>query len=79
MRYWMLKYLSQNMDMQYKAIILDELKTKYRIVLYDIFLLAEIKKPEGVILDHGQQIIVQIKTVHPRKDILELKYSGLKQ
>ena len=79
MRYWMLKYLSQNMDMQYKAMILDELKTKYRIVLCDIFLLAEIKKQEGVLLNHGEQIMIQIKTVHPRKDILELKYSGLKQ
>ena len=72
-RYWILKYLSQNQGKSYKALVLDELKSKYRIVLSDFYLVAEIKKRQGAILSPGQEIVVQIKRADPWDDVLKLE------
>ncbi len=73
-RYWILKFLMQNMDAEYRALIFDELKTKYRVVLKDFFLVAEIKRKNGTLLRPGDEIIVKIKKVDPWEDVLELSY-----
>ena len=73
LRYWILKYLSGNMEEKYQAFILDELKSKYRVVLEKFQLIAEIKKQNGMIYRSGQKIDVKAKKVEPRADLLELK------
>jgi exoribonuclease-2 len=72
-RYWILKFLSQNQGKTYKAQVLDELKSKYRIVLTDFFLVTEIKRRDGVLHSPGQEITVQVKGVDPWDDLLRLE------
>lgn len=74
-RYWILKFLGQHLGERYKAVVLDELKNKYRIVLEDCLLLAEIRRQNGVILGPKQEILVDIKKSDPWEDLLELAYA----
>jgi len=71
-RYWTLKFLAQHLGARYKALVLDEFKSKYRIVLEDCQLLAEIKRQNGLILGPGQEILVDVKKSDPWADRLEL-------
>ena len=73
-RYWILKYLHQHRGRRLKALVLDEFKNKYRIVLIDFHLLADIKRPEGSILSKGQEILVEVKKSDPWDDIINLEY-----
>lgn len=74
-RYWVLKFLSQHEGESYRAVVLDELKTKYRIVLSDFFLVTEIKRRNGKILAPGQEILVEVKKADPWDDELKLSYA----
>jgi exoribonuclease-2 len=74
-RYWTLKYLNQQQGEKYKALILDELKRRYRIVLTDLFLVAEIERRDGIILSPGEEILVQVKKADPWDDLLKLAYA----
>ena len=73
-RYWILKYLCQHRGENFKALILNELKTKYRIVLKDFLLLAEIKQQTGMIFSPGQEILVEVQKADPWDDLLRLEY-----
>ncbi len=73
-RYWVLKFLSQHKGERYRAVILDELKSKYRIVLSDFFLVTEIKRRNGEIMGPGQEILVEVKKADPWDDELKLSY-----
>ncbi|MFC1884577.1 ribonuclease catalytic domain-containing protein [Thermodesulfobacteriota bacterium] len=73
LRYWILKYLSQNIGEKYKAFILDELKSKYRVVLEEFQLIAEIKRQNGVIYKTGQKVKAEVKKAEPRSDLLRLE------
>ena len=73
LRYWILKYLGQNIGDEYEAFVLDELKSKYRIVLGEFQLIAEIKRQHGMIFKSGQKIKVRVKKSEPRADLLELQ------
>jgi len=74
-RYWILKFLNQQRGEKYKALILDELKRKYRIVLSDFFLVAEIERRNGIILKPGEEILVEVKKADPWNDLLKLTYA----
>ena len=74
LRYWILKYLSQHRGKKLKALVLDEFKNKYRIVLTDSHLLVDIKRQEGSILSQGQEILVEVKKSDPWDDIINLQY-----
>jgi len=74
LRYWILKYLSQHRGKKLKALVLDEFKNKYRIVLTDFHLLVDIKRQEGSILSQGQEILVEVKKADPWDDIINLEY-----
>ncbi|MBW1945815.1 MAG: RNB domain-containing ribonuclease, partial [Deltaproteobacteria bacterium] len=74
LRYWTLKFLSQHPGEKYKALVLDELKSKYRIVLRDLFLVAEIKRRNGIILKPGEEILVQVEKAEPWDDLLKLTH-----
>ena len=74
-RYWILKFFGQHLGERYKALVLNELKNKYRIVLEECLLLAEIKRRDGVILGPRQEIFVDVKKSDPWEDLLELTYA----
>jgi exoribonuclease-2 len=73
-RYWTLKYLSQHRGETYNAVVIDELRRKYRIVLCDFFLIAEIARRDGVIMRPGEEFLVQVERVNPWNDVLKLEY-----
>ncbi|HOP46048.1 MAG TPA: RNB domain-containing ribonuclease [Desulfobacteraceae bacterium] len=75
LRYWVLKFLSQHPGEKYKAMILEEFKNKYRIVLCDFLILAEIKQKSGFILHLGEEIFIRVKKVSPWDDLLDLDYA----
>ncbi|MFZ0450919.1 MAG: ribonuclease catalytic domain-containing protein [Desulfatiglandaceae bacterium] len=76
MRYWILKYLQGRSGSKYRAMVLDVLKTKYRILLTDFLHIAELKQETKIGLYCGQQFSVVIKNADPWEDVLELAYAG---
>jgi len=74
LRYWILKFLSQHQGEIYKALILDELKARYRVVLPELLMVAELKRQNGVIFSRGQGILVKVKKAEPWEDVLELTF-----
>jgi len=74
LRYWVLKYLSLNRGKKLKALVLDELKTKYRVALTDFLMIVDLKRKNGVILRQGQEISVRVTKADPWDDILALEY-----
>ena len=75
-RYWIQKYLLQHRGETFPAIILYALKRRYRILMTDFLLIADIKKENGPSLSEGQRIRVKIKKSDPWNDDLRLEYSG---
>jgi len=73
-RYWVLKYLSLNRGKKLRALVLDELKTKYRVALTDFLMIVDLKRKNGVILRQGQEIFVRATKVDPWDDIISLEY-----
>lgn len=73
LRYWILTFFSLNRGKTYRAVVLDELKSKYRVVLRNTQLIAEIRKADGKIFQAGQEILVTVGKADPWEDILELK------
>ncbi len=74
-RYWVLRFLRQHRGESYPALVLDELKTKYRILLKDFLLVADLKREPRVALHPADQIRVQVKNADPWQDTLELAYA----
>ncbi|SPD76039.1 RNB-like protein [uncultured Desulfobacterium sp.] len=75
-RYWTLKYLDQRRGERYPAIVLDEFKRKFRVVLKDFFLVAEINKPNGLMVKPGEEIVVEVRKADPWEDELKMEYVG---
>jgi exoribonuclease-2 len=74
LRYWVLKYLSLNRGKKLRALVLDELKTKYRVVLTDFLMVVDLKRKNGIILRQGQEISIRVTKANPWEDILTLEY-----
>jgi len=74
-RYWVLRFLRQHRGESYPALVLDELKSKYRILLKDFLLVADLKREPRVALHPADQIRVQVKNADPWQDTLELAYA----
>ncbi|MDZ7698617.1 MAG: RNB domain-containing ribonuclease [Deltaproteobacteria bacterium] len=74
LRYWTLKFLGQHPEKPFKALVLDELKRKYRIVFTDFLMMAELKRQDGIILKQGQEIRVRIKKSDAWDNKLILEY-----
>jgi exoribonuclease-2 len=74
-RYWVLRFLRQHRGESYPALVLDELKSKYRILLKDFLLVADLKREPRVALHPADQIRVQVKKADPWQDTLELAYA----
>jgi exoribonuclease-2 len=75
-RYWTLKFLRQHTGESYAALVLDELKNKYRILLTDFLLVAEIKREPHLVLNPADHILVEVKKADPWLDTLDLAYAG---
>jgi len=74
LRYWTLKYLGINTGKTFNALVLDELKNKYRIVLTDFLMVTDFKRQDGVIFSKGQEILVKVKKADPWDDVIALEY-----
>jgi exoribonuclease II len=74
-RYWVLRFLRQHQGESYPALVIDELKSKYRILLKDFLLVADLKRDPRVALHPADQIRVQVKNADPWQDTLELAYA----
>ncbi|OQY15498.1 MAG: hypothetical protein B6I32_07125 [Desulfobacterium sp. 4572_20] len=74
-RYWVLRFLRQHLGESYPAIVLYEMKAKYRILLKDFLLVADLKREPRVTLHPADQIRVQVKNADPWQDTLELAYA----
>ena len=74
LRYWTLKYLGLNRSKTYKALVLDELKNKYRIVLKDFLMVTDFKRQDGIIFSKGQEIQVKVNKADPWDDIITLGF-----
>jgi exoribonuclease-2 len=74
LRYWTLKYLGMNRGKTFKALVLDELKNKYRIVLTDFLMVTDFKRQDGIIFSKGQEILVSVKKADPWDDMITLEY-----
>jgi exoribonuclease-2 len=75
-RYWTQKYLLQHIGEKFSAIVLDVLRNRYRILLTDFLLVAEMKRENGQDFSEGQQIMVTVKKSDPWNDLLNLEYAG---
>ena len=75
-RYWILKYLRRHIGGKYPAMVLDVLKSKYRILLLDFLHIVELRQERQAGLYPGQQFRVLIKKSDPWDDILEVSYAG---
>ncbi len=75
LRYWVLKYLGRRRGQKLRAVVLDEFRKSYRIVLRDYFLVAEINKREGRMLAPGDEVLVRIEKSDPWNDTLKLEYA----
>ncbi len=74
LRYWTLKYLGMKRGKTFKALVLDELKNKYRIVLTDFLMVTDFKRQDGIIFSKGQEILVRVKRADPWDDMITLEY-----
>jgi exoribonuclease-2 len=72
LRYWILKFLSQNRGKPLRAVVLDELMNRYRLVLADSFLVAEIRRENGMQLRPGEEVTVAVRKADHWEDRLDL-------
>jgi len=75
-RYWIQKYFLQHTGEKFPAVVLDSMKSKYRILLTDLLLVVEMKRLEGQDFSAGQSIVVKIKRSDPWNDFLKVEYAG---
>jgi exoribonuclease-2 len=75
-RYWTLKYFSQHTGEKYRAMVLDVLKSKYRMLILDFLHLTELRQDGKSGMYPGQQCSVIVKKSDPWEDVLEVSYGG---
>jgi len=73
-RYWIQKYLGQHIGETFSAMILDTMKSRYRIFLTDLLLIADIKREDGQDFSPGEHIMVKVKKSDPWNDHLHLEH-----
>jgi len=71
-RYWIQKYLAQHVGEKFPALVLDVIRNKYRVLLSDVLLIAEVKRENGQNLHEGQEIMVKIRKSDPWEDYLKV-------
>ena len=76
-RYWIQKYLRQRLGERYPALVLDTMRSNYRVLLKDFLMVTELRREDGLGLSNGQNIMVRVKVSDPWLDKLTLEYAGL--
>lgn len=76
-RYWILKYLQQQTGKETPAIILDVMKSKYRVILTEYLITAEMKRDTGRDFSPGKGIMVRVNKSDPWDNLLKLEYAGI--
>ena len=71
-RYWIQKYLAQHVGKKFPALVLDVIRNKYRVLLTDVLIIAEVKRENGQNLHEGQEITVKIRKSDPWEDYLKV-------
>jgi exoribonuclease-2 len=71
-RYWIQKYLAQHVGEKFPALVLDVIRNKYRVLLTDVLLIAEVKRENGHNLHEGQEVMVKIRKSDPWEDYLKV-------
>jgi len=72
LRYWLLKYLAQEGERTWEALVLDRLQDRYSLVLLEIMLrLPSPKLPEGA-LHPGHRVQVRVAKIDPADDYIRL-------
>lgn len=72
-RYWLLRYLEAFGRKDYEALVLEKLPNRRRIFLTELMLDAELPAGGADKLESGETILVRIKKVNAREDILKLE------
>ena len=72
--YWINRYLEKQVGNVFPAIVLDVLKSRYRIILTDFYISVEIKREKDIKLSSGDQIKVRITRADAWNGILKLEY-----
>jgi exoribonuclease-2 len=75
-RYWVQKYLRQCLGERYPALVLDTMRSNYRVLLEDFLMVTELRREDGLGLLNGQNIMVRVKASDPWRDKLTLEYAG---
>jgi exoribonuclease-2 len=71
-RYWIQKYLAQHVGEKFPALVLDVIRNKYRILLTDVLMVAEVKRENGQNFHEGQEITVRIRKSDPWEESLKV-------
>ena len=77
-RYWIQKYLAQQIGERFPALVLDVFRNKYRLLLTDVLLIVEVKKENGQSFREGQEITVRIRRSDPWEDFVKVDIEGLR-
>jgi exoribonuclease-2 len=72
--YWITRYLETRAGKPLPAIVLDVLKGRYRVILTDFYITAEIKREKESRLAAGEEIYVKVTKADPWNDILTLEH-----
>ncbi|MBN1906609.1 MAG: RNB domain-containing ribonuclease [Deltaproteobacteria bacterium] len=72
--YWIIRYLETRAGKPIPAIVLDVLKGRYRVILTDFFITAEIKREKESRLTAGEEIYVRVTKADAWNDILDLEH-----
>jgi len=70
-RYWLLRYLEIAGHENHEALVLEKLPRRWRIFLTDLMVDADLPRQTGLDLEPGETIMVRVKKVSPREDILK--------
>ncbi len=72
--YWFNRYLEKKTGETFPAIVLDVLKSRFRIILSDFYISAEIKREKDIRLIPGDNIRVKLVKADAWEEILKFEY-----
>ncbi len=72
--YWINRYLENQTGKIIPAIVLNAMKSRYRVILTDFYTTVEMKREKDSNLSSGDKIKVRVVKVDPWNDILKLEH-----
>lgn len=72
LRYWLIKYLSQQLGKKFPALVLEKHPNRYRLLLTDILLETDMPAPSGHQFHPGETIMIQVDRANPQEDLLKV-------